>query len=155
MASPTSYQIAVDNSNALVAILINRTPYAAYFSLGSLIASAEAQAQFSNAAVGLTARQNAWNLSISLLQSATSLANDLCRPSTYVWKTAFNVQEMRDLLNTAPPGPNYTNWEAWKFTKNAPAYLRDRLTEIRGHLGSIVANPSTLETGVHGQGCIK
>ena len=148
----TAYSTAVNNMNALTAILINRTPYAAYFSLGSLVASAATQANASRTT--WPESQRAWNLAISLLTDATTLANALCRPSTSVWKTAFNVQEMRDLLRTAPPGPNYVNWTAWGNTWNVSEYLRARLATIQANLGAVIANPSTLESGVHGQGCI-
>lgn len=156
VASPpwnsSAYPVASNNSTALGALLLDRTPYAAYFSLGSLVTSAASQAHFSKTT--WPASQAAWNLAISLLRDATHLANALCRPSMNVWKTAFNVQEMRTLLDTAPPGPNYKNWAPWGNTWNAPEYLRAKIVEIQSHLGSVISNPSTLESGVHGVGCI-
>jgi hypothetical protein len=151
-ASSAAYTRAVDNMNALTAVLLNRTPYAAYFSLGSLVTSAVVQAQRSRGPYPES--QRAWNLSISLLRDAITLANALCRPSTNVWRTAFNVQEMRELLVNAPSGPNWPYWGPWGSPPNASEYLRTRLLAIQANLGRVISNPATLESGVHGQGCV-
>jgi hypothetical protein len=149
--SGSAYTVAVNNSNWLDAILINRTPYATYFSLGSLMASAQIQAQLATGR--WPASQPSWDLAISLLHDATDLANALCRPSANVWRTSFNVQEMRDLLNILPDTPNMPLWAPFGTNLNPAQYMLDTLIAIRRHLGTVISSPATLESGVPGLGC--
>lgn len=147
----TAFNHAVDNSNDLASLLIQRTPYAAYFSLGSLITSAIVQAQRSNPGLPDDLRQASWNLARSMFRDARNLAKALCHPSATVWKTAFNVQEMDAVLTRMPPTPfGY----AFEWGTSTPAeYLRIKLTELQTSLGNTISNPATLESGAHGIGC--
>ena len=156
VVSPGNFEIAKSNSDKLDALLISRTDYAPYFSLGSLIASAEAQAQFSDDLISAGEPKNksqaAWNLSLHLLIQARDLAATLCSKS----KTTFNVTELTALMNDHPTGPTDrqfidTNSNNWGDSPGIT--LNRRIKVIRDHLGAVISSPATLESGVAGQGC--
>jgi hypothetical protein len=136
-------------------ILINRTPYAHYASLGALLTVVEVNSYLANK-MHTPAARGTWLIALNSLRAAITLANATCRAGIADWHTPLDVGGLRalhDKMYSSQLGRWFVPWEQVADGINwPPQYLYDRIRPMRINFGGTIADHA--ESRVPGSGCI-